>query len=56
MKCPICGKKVSTWKSLLGGRAVEWHAPKRGAKTPVYGGERVNGQCIYSGTVLNEPR
>ena len=51
--CPYCRKKIGTWKSLLGGRATDWHKPRKGSKAPTIG---KSDQCLGSGTVLNEPR
>jgi hypothetical protein len=52
LKCPYCGKMIGTWKSLLGGRATDWHKPRKGSKAPTF----VSGQCLGSGTVMNERR
>ena len=46
MKCPTCGERISTSKSMLGGKLTEWHKPKRKVATV---GE---GWCIGSGNVL----
>jgi hypothetical protein len=51
MKCPACGKNITTWKSMLGGKAASWHKPAT-TQTPTF----ANGQCLFSGTVLNEFR
>ncbi len=51
MKCPQCGGRVPTSKSMLGGKLVAWHKPKR-AKAPTF----AKGQCLYSGTVINESK
>jgi hypothetical protein len=37
LKCPYCGKMIGTWKSLLGGRATDWHKPRKGSKAPTLG-------------------
>lgn len=53
LKCPYCEKMIGTWKSLLGGRATNWHLPRRGSKAPTIG---KSNHCLGSGTVMNERR
>jgi hypothetical protein len=53
LKCPYCGKMIGTWKSLLGGRATDWHKPRKGSKAPTLG---ASAQCMGSGNVTNERR
>lgn len=49
MNCPLCGKRIGTFASMLGGRVTEWHTPRRGSKgVPTIG----KGQCLGSGSVI----
>jgi hypothetical protein len=51
MKCTYCGKRIKTRESLLGGKLVEWHKPKRGVKLP-YPFGMMKEFCGASGQVL----
>lgn len=50
IECPECGGTIATFKALLGGRVAAWHSPARASAATF-----AKGQCLFSGTVLNEP-
>jgi hypothetical protein len=60
MNCPTCGRRVKLERSLLGGKRIPWHKPKRGAPAsaayPAGMGSGMSGYCQSGGRVLSEPQ